>query len=217
MCRGVAWGYELRVIQLAAVCIGGLGLSAICRALSVNYKQLASGQPDLLMVRVRSTAALPASDEGPLPTIETPQGSVVDLGAWLGETLFDKPASEEIPSDDADLTLLDSAPSPQLQPLDRPQQQEGHVQSQKPRPAVSFTYVGDDLDVAALAEGWVAECMFVEVKGPSDALADKQRLWLQILSSCGLTAFVCKVREGMDNQPKGSHADHASNKKRRMP
>jgi hypothetical protein len=209
MCRGVAWSYELRALQLAAVCVGGLGLSAVCRALSVNYKQLASGQPDLMMVRARRALKNdPACANSSLTLLETPQGVVLDLGAWLGDALFDKPEADQLLPDDSDLTSLGSAAAAAKAATATP--------SSTPRSATLFSYEGEDLQLSTLGDGWVFECMFVEVKGPSDALADKQRLWLQILSSCGLTAYVCKVREGLENQPKGSHADHASNKKRRL-
>lgn len=39
------------------------------------------------------------------------------------------------------------------------------------------------------------EIKFVEVKGPRDRLADKQRLWLNILVQAGVQAEVCHVYE----------------------
>ena len=44
---------------------------------------------------------------------------------------------------------------------------------------------------------WVFESLFIEVKGPSDHLAYKQRLWLEILGQAthSLKAAVCFVKE----------------------
>ena len=44
---------------------------------------------------------------------------------------------------------------------------------------------------------WVFESLLVEVKGPSDHLAYKQRLWLEILGQAthSLKAAVCFVKE----------------------
>ena len=44
-------------------------------------------------------------------------------------------------------------------------------------------------------EGWRYECMMVEVKGPTDSLADHQLMWLCVLSSSGVATFVAHVKE----------------------
>lgn len=36
---------------------------------------------------------------------------------------------------------------------------------------------------------------FVEVKGPRDRLADKQKAWLKLLARSGVPADVCQVKE----------------------
>ena len=40
------------------------------------------------------------------------------------------------------------------------------------------------------------ECLLVEVKGPTDRLSDKQRVWCQAFSSYGVGVKVCRVDEG---------------------
>lgn len=40
------------------------------------------------------------------------------------------------------------------------------------------------------------ECMMVEVKGPSDRLSDRQRVWCQALAAHGVAVRVCRVDEG---------------------
>lgn len=44
-------------------------------------------------------------------------------------------------------------------------------------------------------EGWKYECMMVEVKGPTDSLADHQLMWLCVLSSSSVATFVAHVKE----------------------
>jgi VRR-NUC domain len=43
--------------------------------------------------------------------------------------------------------------------------------------------------------GWVFECLMVEVKGPTDSLADHQLMWLRMLQRSGVTALVGHVKE----------------------
>ena len=43
--------------------------------------------------------------------------------------------------------------------------------------------------------GWRYECMFVEVKGPTDHLADHQLMWLRMFDRYGVMAIVGNVRE----------------------
>lgn len=43
--------------------------------------------------------------------------------------------------------------------------------------------------------GWVYECLMVEVKGPTDSLADHQLMWLRMLHRSGVTALVGHVKE----------------------
>ena len=44
-------------------------------------------------------------------------------------------------------------------------------------------------------ESWRYECMMVEVKGPTDSLADHQLMWLCVLSNSGVATFVAHVKE----------------------
>lgn len=53
---------------------------------------------------------------------------------------------------------------------------------------------------------WTFECMFVEVKGPTDRLADRQAVWLHALEAGGAAgALVCQIREGRSGQQSGHH------------
>ena len=50
----MSWSHPLPTLQLVGVCIGGIVLAHICRAMAVNYKYLGSGLPDLLLIRLKS-------------------------------------------------------------------------------------------------------------------------------------------------------------------
>ena len=39
------------------------------------------------------------------------------------------------------------------------------------------------------------ECIFVEVKGPTDTLSYRQHIWLQIMNEGGIDAWICKISE----------------------
>lgn len=60
-------------------------------------------------------------------------------------------------------------------------------------------------------DDWVFECIFVEVKGPTDHLADRQAVWLHTLCQSGNSggggakALVCQIREGRNGQDTGHH------------
>lgn len=51
-CRGVNWDkYSLEILQTIAACIGGPGLSAVCRLLAQDHAGYTAGMPDLLLWR----------------------------------------------------------------------------------------------------------------------------------------------------------------------
>lgn len=53
-CTGVTWDrFTLAEMQTIAQCIGGPGLSAICRLLAEDHKGFTGGMPDLLLWRKR--------------------------------------------------------------------------------------------------------------------------------------------------------------------
>ena len=53
---------------------------------------------------------------------------------------------------------------------------------------------------------WIFEALFVEVKGPSDRLAERQAIWLHALDvGGGVPAVVCQIREGRNGQQTGHH------------
>lgn len=64
---------------------------------------------------------------------------------------------------------------------------------------------GDALICYSWINEWTFECMFVEVKGPTDRLADRQAVWLHALEAGGSGAAVCQIREGRAGQQCGHH------------
>ncbi|KAG0617281.1 hypothetical protein M758_5G178400 [Ceratodon purpureus] len=51
-CRGVNWEkYSLDTLQIIAACVGGSGLSALCRLLTQDHAGYSAGMPDLLLWR----------------------------------------------------------------------------------------------------------------------------------------------------------------------
>lgn len=76
--------------------------------------------------------------------------------------------------------------------------------------------VGANSDVSCISsydwvDHWTFECMFIEVKGPTDHLADRQAVWIHALDRAGLgyaggpRALVCQIREGRNGQESGHH------------
>ena len=53
----------------------------------------------------------------------------------------------------------------------------------------------DNMNNINCHNGWRYECMLVEVKGPTDHLADHQLMWLRVLHRYGVTAIVGHVKE----------------------
>ena len=64
-----------------------------------------------------------------------------------------------------------------------------------PQSASEQAVSGQVCSRGSVHEGWKYECMMVEVKGPTDSLADHQLMWLCVLSSSSVATFVAHVKE----------------------
>jgi hypothetical protein len=194
------WSFPLKLLQLVAACMGGSGLAATCKALAVSYRHFSAGAPDLLLIRVRQRD-LPA---GEYTRLETLLGAGWEkMGAVREEDLKDEEETDwnslsigapkrtfsqyqnsnstSVVDDSEEMApLLESAPNVKIDPFLC--MEEGFD---------SLQLLG-----ANLSE-WIFETLFIEVKGPSDHLAYKQRLWLEILGKAthSLKAAVCFVKE----------------------
>jgi hypothetical protein len=51
------------------------------------------------------------------------------------------------------------------------------------------------IETALLPSEWRFESRFVEVKGPSDRLSERQRVWLVVLLAAGADCRICRVLE----------------------
>lgn len=64
-----------------------------------------------------------------------------------------------------------------------------------PQSASEQAVSGQMCSRGSVHEGWKYECMMVEVKGPTDSLADHQLMWLCVLSSSSVATFVAHIKE----------------------
>lgn len=187
-CKRMAWHIPLPVLQLVAISIGGRGLAGLCRGMLVNFRYFGNGAPDLLVIRARRL-----SEDGQSSTVVAASSLLGMDWQSYGRLSLDAAGSSE------DL----------LAPAKRTKKAETRVESKEaedqadaeetvsiPSPA-PFEYTEADL-MLPVVEGscaMVFECMVVEVKGPSDVLSPQQVTWLNLLTSHGVKAFVCRVRE----------------------
>ena len=75
--NGLISTYSLKGLQFAAICLGGPTLATICYAMCMNYKQLSSGAPDLLLVRAQLCPS--STSDSVVPSVTVP------MSYFLGE------------------------------------------------------------------------------------------------------------------------------------
>lgn len=92
--------------------------------------------------------------------------------------------------------------SPELQQLDEKDEEDEGGDEADSQPTKKARFVQDEelpesVLCAVVGGDIMLESMLVEVKGPSDALANKQVIWLQLLGllAPAVQAFVCHVKE----------------------
>jgi hypothetical protein len=185
---------QVRTLSLVAAGLGGKQLAAVFRCLFFDYRHYIGGLPDLSLVRAVYA-----------PTAEDPNGSLVDLGDWIGE-----------------MFSSDSRESHQAQQVigfleDREAEFLGcsKVGDSGGRTSNRSTRTGRQPSKMAGLEGKlelphrlqlhhndrfiIPECMLVEVKSHNDRLDPRQEDWLNILDQHG-NARVCKFVK--KNQPR---------------
>lgn len=230
-CVGANWSFPLAMLQAIGVCIGGVGLSNICRAFMVDYHYFASGMPDLLMIRVlhrnhgcidvrgwlgESWSTRPSSTSSFTPykwsksKIDVDYCSVEGVGvAHTNSLTKNTPSKEGKGTSDEETPVAEGRE--EVEVVDQtPPGDTGSIGSGNNRSdAISTDSRGEDLLLPPLSIGigheaevetdaitpldgwldgqdWQYECMMVEVKGPSDHLSDKQRLWIQLMENSSL-------------------------------
>jgi hypothetical protein len=190
-CRGINWNFPLNLLQLCAICIGGLGLSTICKAYAINYRHFGAGFPDLLMIRVsfrKSTNVISNCDKTDDSNQYIDIGNFLEAG-WAELSNIDENAVTDSISllDVEGMELLKNSESEHIfEGITNPNLQNLNF--------ASIIEKNDILKLNNLEENFKFEVLFVEVKGPTDHLAYKQNLWLQILSS-NCAAAVCFLKE----------------------
>lgn len=189
--------------------MGNSDLCMICRALAINYKQFSSGAPDLLLIRLKrrrkrredagnigvhdsdcSDSGGDCQDDdshnachyaGNDDGIDSDGYNVVDLSQWIDSQHHLHPSPV---SHDRSAVVDDT-------------------DQDKDCSSVSMLLNDEDYH-------YLFESMYIEVKGPSDHLSFRQRVWLHLLNSGGddndgdyerslstsiPKAFVCQIEE----------------------
>lgn len=206
ICKGMNWNYSLDFLQLVAVCLGGVNLVCIFRALFVNFKFLSAGMPDLLSIRMRkiSRSADGCANESCL-------SEVLDLSKLLRPGWETVAAEGDSSWDDlTNLTRKKQSPLNTTSTLalfsqaadDRSTLTEYvngvDLESNKHEERTDIATI-EDLKLPADSEGvkHVYESMLLEVKGPNDSLAPNQLLWSFILSQSkgNVKSYVGYVKE----------------------
>lgn len=224
---------------MVAICIGSMGLAAICKAYASNYKHFYGGAPDLLLVRVKKVFKQRTSDtshgSGTDSNLDRNKVEVstqiVPLEELLGVN-WKTYGNILIDSEDKDWNSLlptkknDSRgyiPAEQINADGTTDMNEGWESEQgdnEPEPKDDATFSQnlceiqlpearficnslddfqnctnqDDFHGEQSFLGLCCEVFFVEVKGPTDHLAYRQYVWLQILATHNRAA-VCFVKE----------------------
>jgi hypothetical protein len=200
-----AGGVSLRLLQLLALCLGPPCLGRLCLAMAASQSQWRSGAPDLLLVRV--SAETPAGDRAVLPleallgahwqqlsARATERRSAATDADWADDFCAPPQRFAALPNDAAATSQRrrrrsgagDAAADvslPSLVPAaggggggggDGDDKDDDDDDDDLARPL--------RLPRAVAGCALVFEALLVEVKGPTDALAYKQWLWLQLLN-----------------------------------
>ena len=176
----INWRHPLKTLQLVAVCIGGRGLSYICKAMCVHHKAFGAGMPDLLCVRMKNSSTMNLVD------VEDILGP-----GWqsLSGSSIDGPAKDISGADD----ILGSSTSKKVKHDD-----EGIEESTVDTPSDSSVLSADSTENLQYDSNLIYEVLLAEVKGPGDVLSDRQLLWLHLFTVANINNYVIKVKEKKD-------------------
>jgi hypothetical protein len=221
-CRCMSWRHKLHHLQLIGVCIGSQHLKEICRAISVNYKYLSAGFPDLLLIRIRTLNPVSNYDHAEERDVNEVKGyKCIDISHWLGNNWKkDNNENEFYDSDLINLQDKDKMNSILIASDDLPVEvdscEEVSIQgtidtkTSMGTSSSSARFVCNVADLELLIgnlgispeltndkidDYLVFETLFIEVKGPNDRLAANQKIWQAVLSSAGANVMVGRVRE----------------------
>ena len=187
--RGVNWSRGARFYQICAMCIGGLVLATCFRKLALEYNGSRAGMPDLLLLRRRARVAQAASS-----------GCQSSVAGWdecndrvVLQSLLE--GSNTLGGSSCDTNCVDAAAHGNNADSDRPQDTDSRTDMGE------CAGVGDDTSrsfVCPVAEaisnpGLEWQAKFVEVKGASDSLSDKQIVWLNTIANTMSATSDCEL------------------------
>lgn len=187
-CPSMSWRHALSALQLIAMCVGGTTLSRVCEAVCKGYRSMRAGLPDLLLVRVHVRQGS-GWTRVPLETLLANRSLFSDSGRGRGrmegndddddeDGIGMKHAVQETVGDDDEVAVVEGgevAPRPDglsctEAPLLLP------IELIQPHTAPT-----SPISQSEACSHFKFEVLWVEVKSPTDVLADKQLVWLKIL------------------------------------
>ena len=224
------------------MCLGGQALAAICRAKCSDFSYFSGGAPDLLMIRVRFVDD--SGDENhPLKLTDWLGDKWEQLGADRESNFVDDMTEEVKPAkwrrgrktrsiisngttDNCKLespTALAEVNDQTVNILEVHDEEKSILDNISSSHLKHGEFICNETDLELLlppdghSGNWIYESMLVEVKGPTDSLAYKQLLWLEVLQNGGVNALVCHVYEPdtlIEMQEKNTRATTVENKRK---
>lgn len=196
--------------------MGNSDLCMICRALAINYKQFSSGAPDLLLIRLKRRRRR-REDAG---NIGVHDGFHHDDDSDCSDNDVDcqdddsHNAGHYAGNDDGIVNSDDYNVVDLSQWIDSQQDHPSPVSHDRSAVIDETDQDKDSSSVSMLLNDedyhYLFESLYIEVKGPSDHLSFRQRVWLHLLNSGGddhdgddekslstsiPKAFVCQIEE----------------------
>ena len=214
--------HSLHTLQLIALCIGGFKLSKLCKIFLSNFKYFHSGLPDLLMCRISYKGAPGSINKTTSNLCESfhshptnPDMKGLDIKRWLlhqqqQQHVPDAPVvqiNDSISSDNCsnnksinnndnidvnDMLNKDDMNEPDLDIYDDSLMKI--IEEATP----DRDFPADDINIQLLEDihhSLCFDCILLEVKSPLDVLSNKQIVWLEMLNSIDISAYVCRVLE----------------------
>ncbi|CAM6105052.1 unnamed protein product [Calypogeia fissa] len=172
MCRGVNWErHSLEELQTIALCIGGPGLSTICKLLAEDHAGWTAGMPDLLLWRTPNSSNSKEVSTDNIACTECSCNQPKRLSASTSQ----------------ETSTMEYNACQREENLDNNGCGSGDGLN------ISKAFIKELANTRKSRKH--GEAKLVEVKGPRDHLSEQQRAWIWILMNAGLTVEVCKVLE----------------------
>jgi hypothetical protein len=173
MCRCVNWErHSLEELQTIALCVGGPGLSAVCRLLAEDHAGWTGGMPDLLLWRTPDS-----NDAEHVSEVGIDDARCLKCGCYQTSKVVGSRSDEN--------GSMNCSGKGKIR-----------LGNGDCRFSSSFSLANRSSNAPTAGRGKKhGEAKLVEVKGPRDRLSEQQRAWVWILMNSGLTVEVLKVLE----------------------